>query len=123
MDLFDFLNCKDIVETNQIMATVWIIRKTPRTEKFLKSWLNLATINNYHFVDDSPSILPNSENFVEHRHDQSIFSLLIKTELNNRVMIMDNEIDLHEPDFVGGGFYEKDGQKYPLPIIAKRLKF
>ena len=123
MDLFDFLNCKDIMETNQIMAGVWIIRKTPRTEKFLKSWLNLATENNYHFSDDSPSILPNSENFVEHRHDQSIFSLLIKTELNNRVAIIDNEIDLHEPDFAGGGFYERNGEKYPLPIIAKRLKF
>ena len=34
---------------------------------------------NYHFIDDSPSILKNDNSFSEHRHDQSIFSLLIKS--------------------------------------------
>ena len=29
-------------------------------------------------VDDSPSVLANAPNFVEHRHDQSVFSLLTK---------------------------------------------
>lgn len=30
-----------------------------------------------HLVDDSPSLLPNAHGFKEHRHDQSIFSLLM----------------------------------------------
>ena len=32
----------------------------------------------YHNIDDTPSIIPNYPNFKEHRHDQSIFSLLTK---------------------------------------------
>lgn len=32
------------------------------------------------FIDDSPSVIPNDPNFIENRHDQSIFSLLAKLE-------------------------------------------
>ena len=38
----------------------------------------LATAENYRFVDDSPSRVPNAPSFKEHRHDQSILSLLLK---------------------------------------------
>ena len=34
--------------------------------------------NNYHVIDDSPSIRKNIPGFKEHRHDQSIFSALTK---------------------------------------------
>jgi hypothetical protein len=41
-------------------------------------WLKLARSEDFHLLDDSPSRLPNSSKFVEHRHDQSILSLLLK---------------------------------------------
>jgi len=47
-----------------------------KTRKLMNEWYELSC--NYHFIDDSPSISGNSPSFVEHRHDQSIFSLLIK---------------------------------------------
>lgn len=34
--------------------------------------------NNYNLIDDSPSITPNYHKFIEHRHDQSVLSLLTK---------------------------------------------
>jgi hypothetical protein len=34
--------------------------------------------SNYHMIDDSPSIEKNHNKFKEHRHDQSIFNLLVK---------------------------------------------
>jgi hypothetical protein len=37
-------------------------------------WYEVGT--NYHLIDDSPSKLPNDSRFEEHRHDQSIFSIL-----------------------------------------------
>jgi hypothetical protein len=47
-----------------------------KTREFVQQWYELAC--NYHFIDDSPSVLPNFPDFQEHRHDQSIFSLLTK---------------------------------------------
>jgi len=47
-----------------------------KTYDFVKEWYQLCC--EYHNIDDSPSLLENSVNFVEHRHDQSVFTILIK---------------------------------------------
>lgn len=41
---------------------------------FVKEWY--ARCENYHNIDDSPSDIPNYPEFIENRHDQSIFNLL-----------------------------------------------
>lgn len=51
-----------------------VIEKSNSTIKFVKEWSALC--EDYRNIDDSPSILPNFPGFVEHRHDQSAFSLL-----------------------------------------------
>ena len=43
-----------------------------------KIWWETAK-NYYHFFDDSTSITKNFNNFTENRHDQSVFSLICKT--------------------------------------------
>jgi hypothetical protein len=43
---------------------------------FVNEWYILGC--NYHLIDDTNSITDNDSEFVDHRHDQSIFSLLIK---------------------------------------------
>ncbi len=55
---------------------VWVHQ--PNAVAFAQEWLDICTRANYRFVSDAPSILRNAPNFVEHRHDQSIFSLLSK---------------------------------------------
>lgn len=72
MDLFEYMKTHDQV---QCQAGVLIIKKTPIMMNFIKDWYNIAC--NYHLLDDSKSLLPNHTDFIEHRHDQSIFSLLI----------------------------------------------
>jgi hypothetical protein len=47
-----------------------------KTRELVRRWYEVAC--NYHFIDDSPSVLPNFPDFREHRHDQSVFSLLTK---------------------------------------------
>lgn len=47
-----------------------------RTRHLVNKWYEIAC--DYHIIDDSPSISPNLEGFIEHRHDQAIFSLLTK---------------------------------------------
>lgn len=83
MDLFKYLNVdKNTDIHNSIMhqAGVIIIIKNKHTVAFITEWYN--NMCDYHLVDDSPSILQNDTSFIEHRHDQSIFSLLIKTKYN-----------------------------------------
>jgi hypothetical protein len=84
MDLFNHLKCHNLADTNQLIATSFLIKKNDKNIKIVNEWYDLCC--NYHLVDDSPSISKNYEIFVEHRHDQSIFSLLRKiygTEILN----------------------------------------
>jgi hypothetical protein len=98
---------KDI---QQIMATAFIFKKTPNNIDFFNKWFETSIVDNYHLIDDSPSIIKNDKSFKEHRHDQSIFSILINQ--NQMKKILKNEIDINEPDFIKG-----------CSITAKRLKY
>jgi hypothetical protein len=72
------MNSPQILTTPQKEAGAIIILVCDETRKLVKDWYELAISNNYHFIDDSPSIKQNILTFKEHRHDQSIFSLLVK---------------------------------------------
>ena len=87
-------------ESPQIIATCIFIKKNKFSYKFICEWLNYC--EQYHLLDDSESVAKNAENFKEHRHDQSIFSLLCK---KYNIKTTDNTVD-------------KDG-----PIRASRLKY
>jgi len=94
MDLFDTLGLWNEFDTEQKQATLMVLQKNALTISFLKEWYALAT--RYPLVDDSPSMLENDESFIEHRHDQSIFSLLIKSEPYKELNHPDNTIqDIH----------------------------
>jgi hypothetical protein len=47
-----------------------------KTRDFVNKWYE--TCCNYHLIDDSPSIIPNHPWFRDHRHDQSVYSILFK---------------------------------------------
>jgi hypothetical protein len=57
-------------------ANLFLVER--RTRSLVSKWYELAC--DYHMIDDSPSVMPNIDEFVEHRHDQSLFSLLTKKE-------------------------------------------
>jgi hypothetical protein len=60
----------------QNQATVILLLVCPETRYLINEWYDISC--DYHNIDDSPSISKNYESFIEHRHDQSIFSLLTK---------------------------------------------
>ena len=60
----------------QRSSAIIMMKKTSNTMNMIHLWYKLCS--NYHLIDDSPSILPNTPNFTEHRHNQSIFSLLTR---------------------------------------------
>jgi hypothetical protein len=75
MDLLRHLECESLLETQQL-HTISIIRKCEYSQFMVKLWY--TTCCQYHLIDDSPSILPNHPEFLEHRHDQSVWSLIRK---------------------------------------------
>lgn len=78
MDLIESLdmNTDYYLNSRQRQGGVNMFLICPETRKLVNEWYEIAC--NYHLIDDSPSIIPNKKGFVEHRHDQSIFSLLTK---------------------------------------------
>jgi hypothetical protein len=78
-DLFDYIK-SDMKhkDSNQLCGGIQILMNTERNNKLMQEWLEIMTINNYHFVNDTPSIIKNHPTFKEHRHDQSVISLLKK---------------------------------------------
>lgn len=78
MDLIMELDMLDDKHMNSLMRQggTNMFYVSDKTRELVRRWYELAC--NYHFIDDSPSVLPNFPDFQEHRHDQSIFSLLTK---------------------------------------------
>lgn len=90
-DLFEALNGNDkyITDTQQIAATAVLLRASRRNIEFIQEWLDTVVSNNYHLVDDTPSVAPNDETFKEHRHDQSVFSVLLKLRRPDAILLSD----------------------------------
>ena len=70
------LNNDTIKDSPQYQASAIFLKKNEKIMRFVKEWYLLCC--NYHLIDDSNSIQDNDSIFIEHRHDQSVFSLLVK---------------------------------------------
>lgn len=77
LQYFNVLNNKDITDTAQFLGGCWMIRKTADSVDFINRWYE-AIMDNFDLISDKQSKLPNFKEFIEHRHDQSVFSILVK---------------------------------------------
>jgi hypothetical protein len=67
---------KQYLNRPMIAATFMFFRNTEASRKLAASWLEWSEFNDYCCLVDRPGE-PESAAFAEHRHDQSIFSLLL----------------------------------------------
>jgi hypothetical protein len=114
-DLFEYLktNTNDM-NSGQILSGVIILQKCDFTVNLINSCYDTSCI--YNLIDDSPSKYPNHPQFIEHRHDQSVFSLLRKSL---GTYIIKNEIDTGDVN-VNGKYINVHSY---CPFIASRLKY
>ena len=77
LDYFHIRNDESIIKAQTIGATIIFIKKTADSLRLVKEWCAVADFD-FSLIDDSPSKSPNLPGFIEHRHDQAIFSLLCK---------------------------------------------
>jgi hypothetical protein len=64
--------------TRQIISGIFLLRNNSITRELVGKWKDICVEEGGHYLDDSPSELPNDPIFRENRHDQSILSLLVK---------------------------------------------
>jgi len=74
-DILLYLDCGFEIN-NQIMASAFLLKKCDRVMNFVREWLEIC--QEYKFINDEVSDSDNFQEFIEHRHDQSVFSLLAK---------------------------------------------
>lgn len=112
-DIFSYFNTsiETYGKTRQIIGGINIFRNSPESREFIKKWRNIVE-NNYNLIDDSPSIKPNAEDFIENRHDQSIFSMLMKINSDITIAIPDETYTTNWITF--------DSR---IPFQARRLKY
>jgi hypothetical protein len=99
-----FGNDFENLETNQICATAFFLKNNDTNKKIIEEIKKISTENKYHYVSDAISNLENDSRFLEHRHDQSIFSLISK---KNNFFVMNDET-YWNPD------WNVSGKNYPI---------
>ena len=115
-DLFNYFKLpidSQIRKSEQVWSGTVFFKNNSITKNFLKEWNDVCCKMN--LIDDSPSIEMNSEEFIEHRHDQSIFSILCK--INSIFCLSASEIEWAEDE--KGRYWEHLNSH---PILAKRDK-
>lgn len=94
----------DVLESNQLVGGILVLNRSSETIELIQKWCNVSTAENYHFVDDTPSIADNHPAFRGHRHDQSIWSLLVK---GSKFAILRDETYFPES-------WKLEGRNYPF---------
>jgi hypothetical protein len=81
-DCFFYLNKNnknDFSEENQMQATYLFFRKCSYSVSFVEKWLENCLIPG--LIEDTPNIrMDNFKDFIDHRHDQAILSLMVYNE-------------------------------------------
>jgi len=100
-DCFINLDCDfpQYTDTKQIMSTFFLCKKNDFSYHIVNEWQRL--VSDFHMVADefiSPSKNQNYSSFKEHRHDQSILSLICK---KNKVSFMEDITEWGNPEIRG----------------------
>lgn len=104
-DLLHAFELEDVDrDSDQLAAGALVLRRCDAARHLVREWLEVCTSDRYHLVDDSPSQRPNSADFVEHRHDQSVLSALCK---------LANISGLPDETYFPGR-WESDGRESPI---------
>jgi len=112
MDLyssFETLNLSTILTTKSVMAGIILFRNNISTRQFVQQWKELC--ENYHNIDDSPSLAVNLPGFKEHRHDQAVFNLMCK--MYNVPECLDYALDVKVKAF-------SNGDVVPIVVAGRR---
>ena len=120
-DLFDYFgvrNDRRFTHVQTFSAGIVLVKKCKNAVKIIDEW-NAVIKNNFSLLDDTPSRSSNFDGFVDHRHDQAIFSLLC---LKHKVTVL-SAYEFWYPANLSYGILGMDWEALEdFPIHAKRDK-
>ena len=105
MDTLIALDANDIKNNKEIVPGILLTTANATNIKFFSSIYNAMC--NYHLIDDSPSIISNDPSFIEHRHDQSIFSIFVHKYFSINMYTSYDEL------FRGTSVFKPRGNNHP----------
>lgn len=73
-------NDKSFLESSMVEGGMIAIRKCEKSISLVKEWLSLGIEDDYKLINDYIGTDKQTDGFLEHRHDQSILSAIIKKE-------------------------------------------
>lgn len=111
LEYFGVYNDPTVTLSYQLWGGAFILKKTKESIHLISQWLNIFRFH-HDLATDKQSVKPNLWGFIENRHDQSIFSILVKK-------IPHIEIPYYEVSCLDNKF--KDMEEYP--IWGKRVRF
>jgi len=106
MDIFNYLDAHEYLETGQLVGGIFMIRKCEHSVHLVNTWYE--TCHLYDLINDSPSNSSNHPDFIENRHDQSVWSIIRK---KYGTTIINDET-----------YFENWDDGYHYPILAMRQR-
>ena len=115
MDTLKHYKAENFIDENTrvTIATFLFTTNNEFNRHFFELFYNACC--NYHLVDDSPTIAPNISEFIEHRHDQSILSILTRQMCPSSLSSVPYEEIYHEEKMDDPAY-----AKYPITIHSNR---
>lgn len=109
-DVISLLKSEKSLGDNQLWDGCFAVKKTTGVMSFISRFEELCSLD-LELVTDKRSKLANAEGFVEHRHDQSIFSCLVKQ--TDHITIPNSEVNRE---------LAEQGLLEDYPIQARHMK-
>ena len=119
----------DILEQNLIEGGCIILKNTKKTKEFIDEWKRYMIKDNYQLVNDDLLNLPQHEEFMEHRHDQSILTILARQKdyvyVNNGLQELYNKGPLFHSRLtdIGPRKYAKPIPQYTYNCSSTDIKY
>jgi len=73
-----FPDAMEHLNTGQRCATTFFLKNTKENRDIVEEIKQICVEDDHYYITDAPSTEPNHSEFREHRHDQSVFSLISK---------------------------------------------
>lgn len=120
-DAFILMDCdtSEFADTNQRLATYFLIKKSEKSEKFINDYLFYS--QDERIITDNPNVMgfENYHEFIENRHDQSILSLLSK-KYNLKSFKDPSHRGVYLEPYSNYLQLETPSNNYPILIISNR---
>jgi len=114
-EYFDGSEDEELRKSDILMGGVMIFKKNERSQKFVDRYLEIAENDPYLFSDEFNEY-KRSQKLIDHRHDQSVSSCLVRREAPDTVIFQD---ETYAPDMEG---WQHLYSFLKVPFLATRIR-